>query len=72
MSDKGNATKKIGPQALSCKGADVMSILDNRAATYIKLTQYDRALNDSRQMIRRDTKDGRVACSLCDRQLHLL
>ncbi|GAT25062.1 F-box domain protein [Aspergillus luchuensis] len=40
--------------------ADVMSILDNRAATYIKLTQYDRALNDSRQMIRRDTKDGRV------------
>ncbi|KAI2907269.1 hypothetical protein CBS63078_4860 [Aspergillus niger] len=46
-------------EALSCKGADVMSILDNRAATYIKLTQYDRALNDSRQMIRRDTKDGR-------------
>ncbi|PWY79233.1 F-box domain protein [Aspergillus heteromorphus CBS 117.55] len=46
-------------EALSCKGADVMSILDNRAATYIKLTQYERALNDTRQMIRRDTKDGR-------------
>ncbi|OJK01465.1 hypothetical protein ASPACDRAFT_116226 [Aspergillus aculeatus ATCC 16872] len=46
-------------EALSCKKADVMSILDNRAATYIKLAQYDRALADSRNMVRKDTKDGR-------------
>ncbi|PYI36756.1 RNI-like protein [Aspergillus indologenus CBS 114.80] len=46
-------------EALSCKKADVMSILDNRAATYIKLAQYDRALTDSRNMVRKDTKDGR-------------
>ncbi|RAK99362.1 Leucine Rich Repeat domain protein [Aspergillus ibericus CBS 121593] len=44
-------------EALHCKGADVMSILDNRVATYIKLKQYDRALQDSRQMIKRDEKD---------------
>ncbi|PYH97510.1 F-box domain protein [Aspergillus ellipticus CBS 707.79] len=58
---QGNFQDALGAftEALSCKGADVMTILDNRAATYIKLTQYDRALNDSRQMIRRDTKDGR-------------
>ncbi|PYI08146.1 F-box domain protein [Aspergillus sclerotiicarbonarius CBS 121057] len=48
-------------EALHCKGADVMGILDNRVATYIKLKQYDRALQDSRQMIKRDEKevDGR-------------
>ncbi|RAL12995.1 Leucine Rich Repeat domain protein [Aspergillus homomorphus CBS 101889] len=46
-------------EALSCKDADVMSILDNRAATYIKLARYDRALIDSRNMVRKDTKDGR-------------
>ncbi|PWY94026.1 F-box domain protein [Aspergillus sclerotioniger CBS 115572] len=44
-------------EALHCKGADVMGILDNRVATYIKLKQYDRALTDSRQMIKRDEKD---------------
>lgn len=42
-----------------------MGILDNRVATYIKLKQYDRALTDSRQMIKRDEKeiDGRVDCT---------
>lgn len=42
------------------KDADYIGVLDNRAATYTKLAQYDLALSDSRQIIRRDKHDERV------------
>ncbi|KAL2808939.1 hypothetical protein BJX63DRAFT_13792 [Aspergillus granulosus] len=47
------------PQALKCPGVDALSVLDNRAATYTKLLQYDQALKDSRQMIKHDKQDER-------------
>ncbi|KAL2830097.1 hypothetical protein BJY01DRAFT_261042 [Aspergillus pseudoustus] len=47
------------PQALKCPDVDALSVLDNRAATYTKLLQYDQALKDSRQMIKHDKQDER-------------
>ncbi|KAE8351867.1 hypothetical protein BDV28DRAFT_10935 [Aspergillus coremiiformis] len=46
-------------EALSMKGADHIGILDNRAATYTKLGQNDRAIKDAKQMIRNDKQDER-------------
>ncbi|PLB49609.1 hypothetical protein P170DRAFT_510138 [Aspergillus steynii IBT 23096] len=46
-------------EALSVNDANHLDILDNRAATYTKLAQYDRALRDSRQMIKKDKHDYR-------------
>lgn len=46
-------------EALSKKDADYVGILDNRAATYSKLAQYDLALRDARHMIKRDKLDER-------------
>lgn len=51
---------KLQLQALSKKDADYVGILDNRAATYSKLAQYDLALRDARHMIKRDKLDERV------------
>lgn len=42
------------------KDADYVGILDNRAAARTKLTQYDLALRDARQMIKKDKHDERV------------
>ncbi|KAF7594397.1 hypothetical protein BBP40_009378 [Aspergillus hancockii] len=54
-------------EALKVKGADYLGILDNRAASYIKLCQHDRALKDAKQMIRRDRQDerGYLRCAQC-------
>ncbi|KAL4945929.1 hypothetical protein BDV06DRAFT_174170 [Aspergillus oleicola] len=46
-------------EALKCPDVDALSVLDNRAATYTKLLQYDQALKDARQIIKRDKKDDR-------------
>ncbi|KAL2864918.1 Leucine Rich Repeat domain protein [Aspergillus lucknowensis] len=46
-------------EALKCPEADIVSVLDNRAATYTKLLRYDQALKDARQMIKRDKQDER-------------
>lgn len=42
---------------------DSVAILDNRAATYTKLTKYDLALRDARHMIKKDKNDERVYTS---------
>lgn len=47
-------------QALKKSPASV-AILDSRAATYAKLTQYDLALRDARHMIKKDKNDERVS-----------
>lgn len=39
---------------------DTIGILDNRAATYCKLGNFDLALRDAKQMIRTDKADERV------------
>ncbi|KAH8431145.1 Leucine Rich Repeat domain protein [Aspergillus melleus] len=46
-------------EALTVKDANHLDILDVRAATYTKLAQYDRALRDSRLMIKKDKQDYR-------------
>ncbi|KAL3469440.1 hypothetical protein BJX99DRAFT_73027 [Aspergillus californicus] len=46
-------------EALSCGDSDVLSVLDNRAATYTKLLRYDQAMKDARQMIRLGKQDER-------------
>ncbi|KAE8146734.1 hypothetical protein BDV25DRAFT_132689 [Aspergillus avenaceus] len=46
-------------EALKTKSADQIGILDNRAATYTKLAQYDRALKDAKQMIKIHKQDER-------------
>ncbi|KAF9886425.1 hypothetical protein FE257_011457 [Aspergillus nanangensis] len=46
-------------ETLKFKDVDLLGVLDNRAATYSKLAQYDRALRDARQMIKRDKQDER-------------
>ncbi|KAL4954897.1 hypothetical protein BDW69DRAFT_131469 [Aspergillus filifer] len=46
-------------EALRCPDVDALSVLDNRAATYTKLLQYEQSLKDARQMIKRDKKDDR-------------
>ncbi|KAL4975931.1 hypothetical protein BDW66DRAFT_160036 [Aspergillus desertorum] len=46
-------------EALKCPDVDVLSVLDNRAATYTKLVRYDLALKDARHMIKRDKQDER-------------
>lgn len=49
----------------------MLGILDNRAATYTKLGQYDRALKDARHMIKNDKQDERVwLCRQVFRRLH--
>ncbi|KAB8278060.1 hypothetical protein BDV30DRAFT_204040 [Aspergillus minisclerotigenes] len=54
-------------EALNSKDADLLGILDNRAATYTKLGQYDRALKDARHMIKNDKQDerGYLRCAKC-------
>lgn len=47
-------------QALKDKDCDALSVLDSRAAAHSKLTQHDRALRDTKQMIKGDKNDGRV------------
>lgn len=42
------------------KSPDSVAVLDNRAATYTKLTKYDLALRDARHMIKNDRNDERV------------
>jgi len=39
-----------------------MGILDNRAATYCKLEQYDQARRDAKHMIKQAQDDERVSC----------
>ncbi|KAL6235715.1 hypothetical protein BDW75DRAFT_208830 [Aspergillus navahoensis] len=46
-------------EALKCRDVDVLSVLDNRAATYTKLVRYDLALKDARHMIKLDKQDER-------------
>ncbi|KAL5045088.1 hypothetical protein BDW71DRAFT_184799 [Aspergillus fruticulosus] len=46
-------------EALKCRDVDVLSVLDNRAASYTKLLRYDLALKDARRMIKRDKQDER-------------
>lgn len=40
---------------------DAVGILDNRAATYCKLGNFDLALRDAKQMIKTDRSDERVS-----------
>lgn len=47
-------------QALRYQDVDTLAVLDNRAGTYSKLGQYDQALRDARQMIKKDKSDERV------------
>lgn len=44
------------------KDADAIGILDNRAATYCKLEQYDQARRDAKHMIKKGKEDERVSC----------
>lgn len=50
-------------QALKMKPSDPVGILDNRAATYCKLENFDLALRDAKQMIKTDRCDERVNIS---------
>jgi F-box/TPR repeat protein Pof3 len=43
------------------RDADVVGILDNRAATYCKLEKYDQARRDARNMIQKAKGDDRVS-----------
>lgn len=52
-------------QALLQKGADTVGLLDNRAATYCKLEQYDQARRDARNMIKQGKEDDRVSDAVC-------
>lgn len=52
-------------QALNQKGADTVSLLDNRAATYCKHEQYDQARRDARSMIKQGKEDDRVSDAAC-------
>lgn len=49
-------------QALK-KSPNSVAILDNRAATYAKLSQCDLALRDAKHMIKNDKNDERVCFS---------
>ncbi|KAJ5128369.1 hypothetical protein N7526_006535 [Penicillium atrosanguineum] len=46
-------------EALNVKDADAIGILDNRAATYCKLEQYDQARRDAKHMIKKGKEDER-------------
>ncbi|KAJ5979908.1 hypothetical protein N7481_007206 [Penicillium waksmanii] len=46
-------------EALKQKDADSVGILDNRAATYCKLEQYDQARRDAKHMIKQAKEDER-------------
>ncbi|KAJ5681466.1 uncharacterized protein N7477_001406 [Penicillium maclennaniae] len=46
-------------EALNVKDADAIGILDNRAATYCKLEQYDLARRDAKHMIKKGKDDDR-------------
>ncbi|KAJ5632150.1 hypothetical protein N7490_008489 [Penicillium lividum] len=46
-------------EALNQRDADTIGILDNRAATYCKLENYDQARRDSRHMIKKANQDER-------------
>ncbi|KAE8377462.1 hypothetical protein BDV26DRAFT_213719 [Aspergillus bertholletiae] len=61
------AALDVFTEALHSRDADFLGILDNRAATYAKLGQYDRALKDTRQMIKKDKQDerGYLRCAKC-------
>ncbi|KAB8227434.1 Leucine Rich Repeat domain protein [Aspergillus alliaceus] len=59
QADRFQAALDAFTEALNMKDADHLGILDNRAATYTKLGQYDRALKDARQMIKKDKQDER-------------
>lgn len=52
-------------EALSQRDADAMGILDNRAATYCKLEQYDQARRDAKHMIKQaqDDERGYLRCA---------
>lgn len=50
-------------QALNQKDADTIGILDNRAATYCKLEDFEKARRDSRHMIKKANQDERVSTS---------
>lgn len=51
-------------QALKQKDADVVGILDNRAATYCKLEKYDQARRDAKNMIQKAKDDDRVSSTI--------
>lgn len=51
-------------QALQAKGVDTIGVLDNRAAAYCKLENYDQARRDARHMIRNAKEDERVSLSI--------
>ncbi|THC98714.1 hypothetical protein EYZ11_001777 [Aspergillus tanneri] len=53
------AAVEVFTEALRAKDANHLGILDNRAATYAKLAQYDRALRDAKQMIKSHKQDDR-------------
>ncbi|KAJ5565333.1 hypothetical protein N7513_001575 [Penicillium frequentans] len=46
-------------EALNQKDADTIGILDNRAATYCKIEDFDKARRDSRHMIKKANQDER-------------
>ncbi|KAJ9289350.1 hypothetical protein DTO021C3_3176 [Paecilomyces variotii] len=50
---------EVFSQALRMKLPDAVGILDNRAATYCKLGNFDLALRDAKQMIKTDRSDER-------------
>ncbi|KAJ5108681.1 hypothetical protein N7456_005356 [Penicillium angulare] len=46
-------------EALTHKSSDAIGVLDNRAATYCKLEQYEQARRDARHMIKKASQDER-------------
>ncbi|KAJ5580189.1 uncharacterized protein N7459_006174 [Penicillium hispanicum] len=53
------AAIEVFGEALKQKDADAIGILDNRAATYCKLENYDQARRDTRHMIKNGKEDER-------------
>ncbi|KAL1848762.1 hypothetical protein Plec18170_007773 [Paecilomyces lecythidis] len=54
---------EVFTQSLRMKLPDAIGILDNRAATYCKLGNFDLALRDAKQMIKTDKSDERVGAA---------
>jgi F-box/TPR repeat protein Pof3 len=53
------AALEVFTEALGTGHGDVISVYDNRAATYTKLAKYDLALRDARAMIKTNKLDSR-------------
>lgn len=53
------AALEVFTEALRTSHGDVISVYDNRAATYAKLAKYDLALRDARAMIKTNKLDSR-------------